>query len=108
MECLFVNYFQNLNFDLNDLTTLHWIFISYIFYYFLGYFTEQDKYIVIVTNLLTSKIKIDRSSPMNYKEAYGYYQKLITQYDTQVCNTFKGEYQIEIVKYDVYKSFTIK
>ena len=107
MECLSASSLHNLNFDLNDLTTLHWIFISYIFYYFVGYFTEPDKYIVIVTNLENSKVKIDRSSPMNYTKACDHYKKLITQYDTQVCNTFKGKYTIEIVKYDVYKSCII-
>ena len=106
MESTFVNF--NENFSLNDLTTIHWFLLSGLFYYILTYFTSSDKYIVIVTNLTKSKVKIDKSIPLSYTKAYDHYQKLITKYSTQVYNTFKGEYKIEIVRYEVCKSFNIK
>ena len=103
----YFNYFD-FDFNFNDLTTLHWLLLSYLFYYFVSYFTNPDKYIVIVTNLTTSKIKIDKSNPLDYNKACDHYQKLITKYGTQVCNNFRGKYKVEIVKYQVYKSFLVK
>ena len=106
MESVFLKSLNRI--DMNDLTTIHWFLLSCLFYYILTYFTSSDKYIVIVTNLTTSKVKIDRSNPLDYNKAYDHYQKLISQYDSQVYNHFKGEYKIEIVKYDVYKSYIVR
>jgi hypothetical protein len=105
MDKIFVNSLGN--FSIKDLTTLHWCMLSYLFYYFLNYITKPDKYIVIVTNLENSKVKIYNSTPLNHQEACDHYNNLVNQFETQVYNTFKGRYKVEMIKHTVSRSYTI-